>query len=217
MTPPPAPSDDVDALRAELAAAQQLVQSVQAELIKSQITVLELQDTILQKETDKADAVALLGQAELTLESKINYIFELDRVLNEKISALQTELAKTRADHEIITGDLVQKLDLANRDLGATHTLAGTYAREASEIREKLTATEASLSSTRQALDSLQDRFSTLSQEHTTAEQQIERLQADLVSASSSRDALAAKLAHVRSSFAWKVSAPLRALFGPKL
>ena len=138
-----------------------LVQSVRQELIRSQITVLELQDTILQKETDKADAVSLLGQAELVLESKINYIFELDRVLNLQLAELRQSLAaaeSARADltaqlfaahtahavdreaRDAIARDLVQKLDETNRALGAAHELAGRYAREASEARDQLAA-----------------------------------------------------------------------------
>ena len=67
----------IDSLKQALAERNILVQEVREELIRAQITILELQDTVLQKETDKADAVAILGQAELILESKINYIFEL--------------------------------------------------------------------------------------------------------------------------------------------
>jgi hypothetical protein len=136
-----------------------LLQSVRKELILSQITVLELQDTILQKETDKADAISLLGQAELVLEGKINYIFELDRVLNAQIAdlrqslagaetshaALAAQLAAAQAAHaadrearDAIAQDLVKKLDEANRALGAAHELAGRYAREAAEARDKL-------------------------------------------------------------------------------
>src|SRR6187551_62717 len=84
----PAPSD-IARLQRELDEKVLLVQSVRKELILAQITVLELQDTILQKETDKADAISILGQAEHALEHKINYIVELDRVLNEKLAAAQ--------------------------------------------------------------------------------------------------------------------------------
>ena len=96
-------SADAGRLRRELEEKSLLVQSIRKELILSQITVLELQDTILQKETDKADAVSILGQVEHVLEEKINYIFALDRVLNEKIAGLQAGLAAQKATHDQIT------------------------------------------------------------------------------------------------------------------
>src|SRR6187402_2436737 len=92
----PLEPSEIESLRRELAEKSELVQSIRKELILSQITVLELQDTVLQKETDKADAVSILGQAELVLEGKINYIFELDRALNQRIAALERELVETR-------------------------------------------------------------------------------------------------------------------------
>jgi len=137
MSPSPSPSTpaapDSSRLLRELEEKTLLVQSIRKELILSQVTVLELQDTVLQKETDKADAISILGQAEHALEGKINYIVELDRVLNEKIAAVQAALAAARAgnaDHDRIIQDLVQKLDLANRELGAAHTMAGNYLRD---------------------------------------------------------------------------------------
>jgi len=144
MSPPassPDPSSDLASLRRELEEKAALIQSVRKELILSQITVLELQDTVLQKETDKADAVSILGQAEHALEAKINYIVELDRVLNEKLAAAQA--AATAAGHEItardaIIQDLVQKLDLANREIGATHAMAGNYARDLAHAQAAL-------------------------------------------------------------------------------
>ena len=139
---PPTPAAlDVVQLRRELEEKTRLIQSIRQELILSQITVLELQDTVLQKETDKADAISILGQAEHALEGKINYIVELDRVLNEKLTAARQ--AATAAAPEItardqIIQDLVQKLDLANREIGATHTLAGNYARDLAHAQEAL-------------------------------------------------------------------------------
>jgi chromosome segregation ATPase len=135
------PSASIEQLRRELEEKTRLVQDIRKELILAQITVLELQDTVLQKETDKADAVSILGQSEHALEGKINYIVELDRVLNEKIASLQSELAAVRAgndERDRIIQELVQKLDLANREIGATHTLAGNYARDLARAQEAL-------------------------------------------------------------------------------
>jgi chromosome segregation ATPase len=178
---------------------------VREELIRSQITVLELQDTILQKETDKADAVAILGQAELVLEGKINYIVELDRVLNERIATAQQELAAARTAHETITADLVQKLDQTNRDLGATHTLAGNYARDAAHASEKLANATSSL-------ERLNAIHAETSAKLSAAQAELGSLQHRLNETSAARDDLQQKLIEIHRSFAWKITAPLRAL-----
>ena len=204
-SPTPPVIADLDRLQRELVEKTELVQHVREELIRSQISVLELQDTILQKETDKADAVAILGQAELVLEGKINYIVELDRVLNERIVAVQQEQAAARAAHEAITADLVQKLDQANRDLGATHTLAANYARDAAHASEKLAAVTSSL-----------ERLNTIhgetSAKLSAAQAEIETLHSRLNETTVARDELQRKLTAIHRSFAWKITAPLRAL-----
>jgi DNA repair ATPase RecN len=142
MSPPPSqPSPEIVRLQRELEEKTLLIQAIRKELILSQITVLELQDTVLQKETDKADAISILGQAEHALEGKINYIVELDRVLNEKLATAQAALAATQAgigERDRIIQDLVQKLDQANREAGAAHALAGNYARDLAHAREQL-------------------------------------------------------------------------------
>ena len=200
-TPPPL--SDLARLEHDLAEKTLLVQRVREELIRSQITVLELQDTILQKETDKADALSILGQAELVLEGKINYIFELDRVLNERIASIQAELAAARSTHATITEDLVQKLDQIHRDLGATHTLAGTYARDASLAQEKLTATLAEL-------HQLQLEHADTKSQLAAAMDQQSKLQNNLDATAAAKGALEKDLASIHRSFAWKLIAPFR-------
>lgn len=146
--PSPSGPADAAALRRELEEKALLIQNIRKELILAQITVLELQDTVLQKETDKADAVSILGQAEHALEAKINYIVELDRVLNEKLAAAlarSSAAAPEIAARDQIIQDLVQKLDLANREIGATHAMAGNYARDLSHAQEALKRAEAKL------------------------------------------------------------------------
>ncbi len=138
---PPTPPPDLARLQRELEEKTLLIQSIRKELILSQVTVLELQDTVLQKETDKADAVSILGQAEHALEGKINYIVELDRVLNGQLATAQAALAAAQAgsaERDRIIQDLVQKLDLANRGLGEAHAMAGGYLRDLTEARESL-------------------------------------------------------------------------------
>ncbi len=138
---PPTPPPDLARLQRELEEKTLLIQSIRKELILSQVTVLELQDTVLQKETDKADAVSILGQAEHALEGKINYIIELDRVLNGQLATAQGALAAAQAgsaERDRIIQDLVQKLDLANRGLGEAHAMAGGYLRDLTAARESL-------------------------------------------------------------------------------
>jgi chromosome segregation ATPase len=135
----PSATSELDRLQREIEEKTLLIQNVRRELILSQITVLELQDTVLQKETDKADAISILGQAEHALESKINYIVELDRVLNEKLAAAQQAAAAGGpeiAARDRIIQDLVEKLDKANREIGATHAMAGNYARDLAQAQE---------------------------------------------------------------------------------
>ena len=142
-------SADLACLRRELEEKSVLVQSVRKELILSQITVLELQDTILQKETEKADAVSILGRVEHVLEEKINSLFELDRVLNERIAALQAALVAQKAAHDQIAQDLGQKLDAARRDLSAAQTMAAGYARDLTQTRDQLQRAEQALTAVR--------------------------------------------------------------------
>lgn len=200
-TPPPSP--EFERLQRELIDKSDLVQQVREELIRSQITVLELQDSVLQKETDKADAVAILGQAELVLEGKINYIFELDRVLNERIAALKNELAAERSAHETITTDLVQKLDQTNRDLGAAHALAGNYAREAAEAREKLASALHTAQQQEVARHAIEAALSTARAEKTALDGQLN-------ATSSAKAALEQELATLHQSFAWKITSLFR-------
>jgi chromosome segregation ATPase len=198
-------SADAGHLRRKLEEKSLLVQSIRKELILSQITVLELQDTILQKETDKADAVSILGQVEHVLEEKINYIFALDRVLNERIAGLQAGLAAQKAAHDQITQDLVQKLDAANREIGATHTMAAGYARDLAQTREQLQRAEQDLTTVRAQLTSTQ---ATLAQ----TRQELRDTQTAQRTTEEARAALAREIATMRASFSWKLTAPLRAL-----
>jgi len=196
-------STDNEQLRREISEKSEIVQSIRKELILSQITVLELQDTVLRKETDKADAIALLGQAELVLESKINYISELDRALNERIATTERQLAETRVAHETIIADLVQKLDQTNRALGDAHNLAANYARESTEARESLAKALNSVQQLQQELRDAHNRCSALSSEKSA-------IQNELTSVARAKSALEQQLAAIHGSFAWKITAPFR-------
>lgn len=207
---------EIEVLKRELAEKIDLVQSVRKELVLSQITVLELQDTVLQKETDKADAISILGQVELVLEGKINYIVELDRVLNAKLSGLQREFSATQTSYEQdrlardkIAQDLVAKLDEANRALGAAHALAGNYARDASETGEKLQAALRQLAA-------LQSELAAAAVLSSNQQQTIATTQNQLAECEAARASAERRLAEIYHSFAWKITAPFRAIFTRK-
>jgi septal ring factor EnvC (AmiA/AmiB activator) len=180
-----------------------LIQSVREELIRSQITVLELQDTVLQKETDKADAVSLLGRAELVLEGKINYIFELDRLLNGRVRELEQELSRAKADHGSITSDLVSKLDQVNRALGDAHALAAQYARESADFRTKFEGSAVQVQQLSKQSDELQAELARVRSEKESAEVKM----GELVSA---KTVLERELAAIHGSLAWRMTAPFR-------
>lgn len=183
MSPAPR-SDSPDALRRELDEKAALVQEVRKELILAQISLLELNDTILQKETEKADAVSLLGQFEHALEQKVDHIVELDRILNERIRTAESALAEARAAHDRVTQDLVQKLDAANREIGKTHELAAGFARDLAGVRDELQRTNARLVETSR----------------------------DLASTESARVALEGELGRVHATWSWRLTRPFRAL-----
>ena len=204
-SPQPLPLSDLARAEQKLAEQTLLVQRVREELIRSQITVLELQDTILQKETDKADAVSLLGQAELVLEGKINYIFELDRTLNERIASLQQELTTSRSAHETITADLVQRLDQTNRELGAAHTLAGNYARDAANAQSQLAATVTQLQELQLAHHATQTQLSAAAAEYAAVKSQLDAV-------TQANTALRSEISEIHGSFVYK----LASFFRPK-
>jgi chromosome segregation ATPase len=206
----PRASSEIESLRRELAEESELVQSIRKELILSQITVLELQDTILQKETDQADAVSILGQAELVLEGKINYIFELDRVLNERLAAAQKELSDTREAHQSITDDLVQKLDATNRALGDAHQLAAKYARDAAQTGEKLAAALTAIKQRDGTIQLLEAALLDGDASATSLREENVDLSQKLEAALDTQRGLEKRLTAIHQSFAWKITSPFR-------
>ncbi len=191
---PDAPDPETVRLRRELEEKILLIQDIRKDLIHSQITVLELNDTIMRKETEKIDAISILTRLEGVLEDKINHIVELDRGLNQKIATLQEQLAaetgeKTARDR--IISDLVQKLDAANREIGTVHTLAGDYARDLAQTRAQLQRTATELAETQANLAATQQ---------------------NLAGTTAARDALDREIAGMRATLSWRLTAPFRAL-----
>jgi len=198
MSPPNPKSDPPDPETARLGRELEekilLIQDIRKDLIHSQITVLELNDTLMRKETEKTDALAILTRLEQVLEDKLNHIVELDRGLNEKIATLQEKLVaetgeKTARDQ--IINDLVQKLDAANREIGTVHTLAGNYARDLEQVRAQLQRTAAELAETQAGLAATQQH---------------------LASTTAARDALDREVTGMRAALSWRLTAPFRAL-----
>ena len=134
--------------------ASDLIQNVRRELIEAQLVILDLNDRILQAETDRGDAVALLGQAELVSEQKISQIMELDRVLNLRIRELEKaneaekaareelgirsaeEKAQQKHEYDQVVADLVNRLEKANQEISRAHSMAADYARDLSQSKE---------------------------------------------------------------------------------
>ena len=188
------PDPETDRLRRELEEKILLIQDIRKDLILSQITVLELNDTIMRKETDKADAISILAELEHVLEDKINNIVELDRVLNEQITALKEKVAAGTAEktaRDQIINDLVLKLDAANKETGAAHTLAGNYSRDLAQAQAQLQRATTDLTET---------------QTNLTATRQ------DLARTAAARDALDREVTGMRSALSWRLTAPFRAL-----
>jgi len=198
MSPPKTKPDSPGATAGNLPrdpeALARLVQDIRRDLIHSQITVLELNDTIMSKETEKADAISILAQLELALEAKVTHIVQLDQELNRQLEELRRQLAGETAEkqaRDAIISDLVQKLDAANRELGAAHTLAGGYARDLTAAREVLARTNAELTSSQAALATTRQ---------------------ELADTSAARAALEQKVRAMEATLSWRLTQPFRAL-----
>tara|TARA_B110000483_G_scaffold29107_1_gene35308 strand:- start:1870 stop:2547 length:678 start_codon:yes stop_codon:yes gene_type:complete len=131
--------------------------------------ILELQDQITAKQTEQADAVALLGDAELVLEHKITYIMELDRSLNLRIRELEAECdrkteeidrrgnsllaakqleLKNREERDTTVVDLSGRIESANQEINQAHSLAREIDLKRAESVEELDQKSIELEST---------------------------------------------------------------------
>lgn len=204
-----------------------LVRLLREELIKTQMIVLDLNDRVLEKETEKADAVAILGQVELVLEQKINYITELDRALNLQIAELRARLQSTEAENQARSAsiqELLAKLDAANQEVTRMHGVAGDYARDLAHTREALTAESATLQQTRAQLSATASELATTAQTLASTEATLAATRTQLEATQRTLQTTEAELARERHrldqvfrSALWKLGRPWRALFGPKV
>lgn len=214
------------------------------EVVALRTRILELQDQLLSRETERADAVALLGQAELLLEEKIAYIIELDRTLSLRVRELENECdlktgeidrrgaamvelqasdVRHRQERDAIIGDLSQRLDAANREIGQAHEIARQLDLEKTKTLATLTAERALHESTREHLKAGQEA---LSQTAVELESKLAELQetksrlnhsrAELSSTMEQHDDARCQLDQIHTSFWWRLGRPWRALFGPK-
>jgi chromosome segregation ATPase len=236
-TSPPTPSPEIK--------GDALVRLLREELVKTQVIVLELNDRVLAKETDKADAVTILGKVELVLEEKINYIAELDRALNDEIKAAKRDLAAAQEtaktvgqtheaqvrDAQRVLQDHVDRLEAANQEISRMHGVAGGFARDLAQTRETLATSTKDLAETRGALTATLQKLAT--SEQTLADTRVKLAQteehlrstaqslADEQAVRTERDAQLVderrRLSLIFNSALWKAGRPWRALFGPKV
>lgn len=211
-----------------------LLRLLREELIKTQLIVLELNDRVLAKETEKADAVAILGRVELVLEQKINYISDLDRALNEQIAKLrqQVDAAQTECGaRDDIIKDLAGRLEAANQEVTRMHGVAGGYARDLAHTREALAAesthhqhTQTTLASTESRLAEQTSKLAETNVVLAATKNELAATQARLDETSQAltrtESTLAderRRLASIFASLLWRWGRPWRAMFGPKV
>ena len=219
--PPPPHSDAVTDSESPL----DLLQSVRQRLVQSQLTVLELNDRILEKETDKADAVALLGFAELQLENKINHHMELDRVLNIRIQELETEVKSGHVDRATLSDhvlklqtevkQLVEKIDTTNLELGQIHETAGQFAQELAEAKDSTLILKRQLEEREGQVQNLTSELEIRESREIKRDAKIQSLETELNAVRASHIEAKTALSTLRNSWIWKFSKPLRRVFGP--
>jgi len=207
--------------------SEALVRLLREEIIKTQMIVLDLNDRVLEKETEKADAVAILGQVELVLEQKINYITELDRALNGQIAELRSRLQSTETESQAREGsiqDLLLKLDAANKEITRMHGVAGEYARDLAHTRESLKVEAATHHQTRAQLSTTSGDLAQTAETLATTQADLANTRTQLADTQRTLQTTEAELARERHrlnkifrSALWKFGRPWRALFGPKV
>lgn len=155
------------------APSKQTIQNLRRELLFAESRILELQDLLAVDKTELGDSVALLGDAELLLEAKIEYIVELDRNLNTRIreleqecdrkseeidrrgaaiQSLETSSESDRSERDTIISDLNTRLETANQQISEAHELARDLDLKRAEIGDKLESKSNDLDDANEAL-----------------------------------------------------------------
>jgi chromosome segregation ATPase len=175
------------------------IADMRRELVVDKMRILELQDEIRIRQTDHGDAISLLGQAELLLEGKIEYILNLDQTLNARIAELEAECdrkseeidrrgeaiagieareQKDRAERDQVIQDLSERLETANQEVGKAHAIARDIDQERAAKMKALAATEKQLAKTRDALTDAHTATETAGREATRHAQTISEMTA---------------------------------------
>lgn len=190
------PADDLSP--AEL---RQHMEDMRRELVGDKLRIIELQDEIRMRQTDHADAISLLGQAELQLEGKIEYILNLDHSLNARIKELEDECdrkseeidrrgeviaaaeardKKNREERDAIISDLSERLETANQEIGKAHELARDIDQDRAAKIDLLNKTEAQLTESRASLEAVQGERESAHRDISGLKQEIESHTASL-------------------------------------
>jgi chromosome segregation ATPase len=222
-----------------------LVDTLRREVSAAELQILELKDRMLSVNTDRADAVALLGQAELLLEQKINYIITLDQALNAQIKALEQEIHRKTEEinrrgvriseieqrerqecttHDTIISDLNERLETANQAINQAHEIAREIdqKRAATELglnqtTARLTATESNLVKTQSSLETQSSSLEESKKQVADLTTQLQDTRSNLSTTAQSLQGQRAEVTQIKSSLLWRLARPWRALFGPKL
>lgn len=222
----------------------EIILALRREVVAGELQILELNDRMLVKDTDRADAVALLGQAELMLEEKIAYIMTLDQALNarireleaecdrktaeidrrgEALSAAQAEGERGRLERDAVIKDLSDRLEAANQEINRAHELARDFAEKfnlgqtsLAEARAEASRLEAEKAETAATLDA-RDNDLKNARARVAALEAVEQTQHGKLMEMAVRLAdQQTTVALIKRSALWRLSRPWRALFGPK-
>lgn len=224
---------------------EEIIQALRRELIAGELQRLELQDRLVARDTDRADAVALLGQAELVLEEKIGYILQLDHSLNQRIreleaecdrktaeidrrgellSSLRAEADQQRSERDAIIKDLNVRLESANQEISRAHELAGDFAAKFNRCEQALTALQDTLRESQSVAATTQQNLIRNQEDLDAARARMSEIESALQTERTKLSNCAAALVEaqaskelIRSSWLWRLSRPWRAFFGPEL
>lgn len=135
--------------------SEDLVRSLREELIKTQLLVVGLNDKLVEKDREKNDAIAILGQAELRLESTLTSLSDLkilrenDRLeLEAKLDSAKEE--SRRRDETVLV--LTQSLNETRQDLASVSSIAAERAANLNQIQGQLEQTQQTLIRTQHEL-----------------------------------------------------------------
>ncbi|MCF3652092.1 hypothetical protein [Synoicihabitans lomoniglobus] len=232
-SPEPSPTENLD----------RQIQDLRRELVTAELEIIELNDRLISKETDRADAVALLGRAELVLEEKIGYIVTLDHALSARIRELETECEekkaeidrrekvikranatdeRNRAERDAIIVELSERLESANQATSKAHELARDFAAKLDATQQKLKQTtlelvtsESKCGQVAAELEITHDRTNELTTKLSAERDKINKLQNSLQASENARTQTKASLTESEKKVATITSSLLWRLSGP--